>query len=514
METQHLDFRDALKLLAEQAGVELKSTGGPGTSKPKRIQYQAINDFAAKFFAEQLAKTKFALDYCESRGLAQEVRDYWEIGFAPGEDSALAMAIKKAGIALQDAAEVYLVVGDQGSGFGDRFKARLMFPIHDERGVIVAFGGRIIADGQPKYINSSDTPMYSKRRVLYGMHRAKDSIAKKDHAVLVEGYLDVIACHRAGVTQAVASLGTAMSEEQAKLLRRWCSRVTVLYDNDAAGQKASARAAEMLEAEGMIVKVALMPPGQDPDSLLKDVGPDAVVRASEGGLTPLEFDVNQLAKMHEISDPTFWQLLAEKLAGSKDNLLVQRLIEEWGPQYPGLRDPVGARQALAKSVREASGRQSSMSANLDVPSVAVVQKSTGTKRPPPPPMRGFEKVIFQAALQEGHRTTAWNAFSDPATFSSERARRVATALGQLNPSPPIGLPCDWLSSIEDSAVQRFLTDLSMKSESDVSAEVLLEAIQRLKRAHEIASIHAEMSSTLDEETLRNLQERYRQLHDQ
>ncbi len=196
MEMDRLTFREALEALAAEAGVELSRRPSDPEIALKQRQQAAMN-LAQDFFVAQLADSKEAKAVCRERGLDEITLNEWGIGFGPASGDFLANHLKKAGYTLQECQELFLVERDASGGYFDRFRSRLTFPIHDERGKLVAFGGRIIGDGIPKYINSSDTPLFSKRRTLYGMHRARTVMADSGRAVLVEGYMDVIACHRA-----------------------------------------------------------------------------------------------------------------------------------------------------------------------------------------------------------------------------------------------------------------------------------------------------------------------------
>ena len=187
MNTQGVEFRDALEILAKAAGVEL--TRGPKQDKSKRQAMADAMAVAQAFFRAQLNESRTALEYCERRSLTEEVRDEWEIGFAPDIGEALAAELKRRGFRLADCVELFLVDGNEQNGYGDRFRGRLIFPIRDDQGNLVAFGGRVIGEGIPKYINSSDTPLFSKGKTLYGMYRAKEAVRKLRQAVLVEGYL-------------------------------------------------------------------------------------------------------------------------------------------------------------------------------------------------------------------------------------------------------------------------------------------------------------------------------------
>ncbi|HZH98329.1 MAG TPA: DNA primase, partial [Fimbriimonadaceae bacterium] len=352
MKTQNVEFREALEILAKQAGVTLKSKkpSGPDT---KPMQLSAM-EAALQFFRDALIKSPAARAYCERRGISDDVIARWEIGYAPDVGEALANHLKRGGFSLNECKALFLVDQDAGGGFFDKFRGRLMFPIRDERGELVAFGGRLLGDGHPKYINSSDTPLYKKSRVLYGMYRAKDAMRETRTAVMVEGYLDVIACHSAGVTNAVASLGTALSEEHAKLLARWCDGVTILYDSDAAGEKAAGRGIEVLEAEKLRIRVALMPAGEDPDTLLRTAGAAAVQDAVKKGVKPLDYRIRSIEKRLKSDQEEFWNEIAAALATEPLEMERSKHILRLAPTYPDLRDPIEAQKALRRMVTQAA----------------------------------------------------------------------------------------------------------------------------------------------------------------
>lgn len=209
MKTENLDFTEALKFLALRAGIAL-SGQTKGLPKGERELLDQAMGQALSYFQEQLHTNSAAADYCQRRDLSPEVLAAWNIGFAPDSNQGLAVRLKRLGLPLSICRDLFLVEQDASGGYYDRFRNRLMFPIFDERSRLVAFGGRLLGAGQPKYINSSDTPLYRKGKVLYGLAAARETLIRTRQAVLVEGYLDVIACHRSGITAAVASLGTAL----------------------------------------------------------------------------------------------------------------------------------------------------------------------------------------------------------------------------------------------------------------------------------------------------------------
>lgn len=359
MKTQNLTFGEAVKVLADQAGVVLSRQQGRPEEKEVKLGRLAAMESALSFFRTELARSNMALDYCKGRGLDEAVMATWEIGYAPDVGDAMARHLQKGGFPLSECKELFLV--DQGSdgSYFDKFRGRLMFPIRDERANLVAFGGRLLGDGHPKYINSGDTPLYRKSRVLYGLNVAKNDLKNDAPIVLCEGYLDVIACHRAGVTTAVASLGTAATDLQAQLIKRYTKRAIILYDSDPAGEKAAQRASEIFGAEGLQVRVSLMPAGEDPDTLLRKAGPDAVKVAVDKGIHPVDFKLIQIQQRHNPADEAFWREAIDALTLCKNDLELRTYSQKLAPLVPDLKDPAEAARWLraeAGKARKAKGR--------------------------------------------------------------------------------------------------------------------------------------------------------------
>lgn len=454
MKKRNLEFRDALELLAEEAGVSLQNRG-PAVPKSERALQRAAMEEALKFFRDQLSKSASARDYLERRGIPQDVIDHWELGYAPDVGDALASHLKKAGFALPECEALFLVAKDSAGGYFDKFRGRLMFAIRDERGDLVAFGGRILSDGMPKYINSSDTPLYRKSRLLYGMLNAKDALGKEKRAVLCEGYLDVIACHRAGVTGAIASLGTALSEEQAKLLKRWCEEVAILYDSDPAGQKAADRAIEVLQAEGLRVRVASMPVGDDPDTLLKREGPAGVQRAVTGAIRPLEHKVKRLFERSKVEDEDFWTEAAEILATATSEMELDKYIVMLAGQYPGVANPVSAQNALRRQVQAARRRLKSGQAPSNEAKRPVAPRNASAAS-----LHAGEMALFRGFVDEPLRKFSWERIQREDLFFTPVGQEMASAIRTAFPDgPPEGPPVAWVHKIEPADLQAVLQEV-------------------------------------------------------
>ncbi len=458
MKTRHVEFVEALQILADQAGVSLTNRG-PTVSKSDKVRWATAMLDALTFFREQLAKSEAASKYCERRGLSKEVLSMWEVGYAPDVGDALASQLKKKGHSLAECKDLFLVEEDTSGSYYDKFRGRLIFPIRNESGDLVAFGGRLLGDGHPKYINSSDTPLYRKSKVLYGMNRAKDALTAEKRAVLVEGYLDVIACHTAGVKGALASLGTAFAEDQARLLKRWTDTVVILYDSDAAGQKAADRAVQILQAEGIRTRIALMPDGEDPDTLLKTAGPAAVQQAVQHGLRPLDYKIQKVMAVYTPDQDEFWVAAIEALATATSDLEQDKHLVHLAALYPGAVDQLSAQKALRGEVRRHKRRSNSVRPDEQPSKPINPFKSLAVD--------AAELVVFRAFVDNEQRALAWNLFGEHNLFFTDSGKALAAAIRQAFPTgPPVGKPSTWVMSIEPDDIR----DVFIASQYDLRAE--------------------------------------------
>jgi DNA primase len=285
MEMERCEFPDALRLVAEKCGISIPkpkpSSPAERTQSSVRATLVEMHREAQAFFVNQLqgtAEGKLACAYLEDRGLDKAIMDRFGIGYAPSGGESLLRHLKGK-YAEKLLAESGLVSRDQSSGrLFDRFRRRITFPIANESGKIVAFGCRALGDDQPKYLNSPETPIYSKSNVLYHLDRAKEALRRSDFAVLVEGYMDAIAVARAGIGNVVASCGTSLADPQIKLLGRFTKRVIVNYDPDTAGQAATERSIAILLEQDFEVRVLALPGKADPDKFIREQGADAYMK--------------------------------------------------------------------------------------------------------------------------------------------------------------------------------------------------------------------------------------------
>lgn len=283
MKQDHVDFRDAIEMLARKVNVELPKDNIPaGREANERQALLNVKKLAVEFFHNNLifeksAASKAARQYLLSRGISDETAKVFQLGFAPDQWDGLINFLKGKRVALALLEKAGLIIKrEKGDGFYDRFRNRLVFPIFDTREQCRAFGARALAESNAKYINSPETVLYTKGHHLYGFHLAKRVINEKDFVVVVEGYMDCIAPWQYGIENIVASLGTALTVEQIRLIRRYTKNITLLFDADEAGISAMNRSFSILLEEGMNVRIAQLERGQDPDSFVRQYGKHAL----------------------------------------------------------------------------------------------------------------------------------------------------------------------------------------------------------------------------------------------
>lgn len=289
---ENLDYMEAVKQLADRAGMAMPEDGYDDTLAKKRTAVLAANRAAAKFFHSQLftEQGRQALDYFLDRGLAPETIRHFGLGFAPNDWRALKRHLNEQGFddVLLESANLLRRSDKNGKvSYYDNFRNRVMFPIIDPRGNVIAFGGRVLDDSKPKYINTSDTLVYKKSNGVFALNFAKNGNDGK--LIIAEGYMDVIALHQAGFTNAVACLGTALTKEQANLLSRYADTIILSYDADEAGQKATARALGIFGTTGMEIKVLHLEGGKDPDEIIKNYGAQRFQAIIDGAANDTEY---------------------------------------------------------------------------------------------------------------------------------------------------------------------------------------------------------------------------------
>lgn len=301
MKYERLEFPEAVELVANKVGIQIpkwQPAFGPGRSETAKIH--SANDTAAQFYHYTLLKTEHARDaveYLKKRGVNEETIKKLKIGFAPPDWDSLLNFAKRKGIdaKLLESAGLALP-GREGSSY-DRFRGRLIFPIHNNKGQVIGFGARVLDQTLPKYVNSPETPVYNKGSHLYGLNWSLDCIKEKDCVIIVEGYLDFLTPFQAGIGNIVASLGTALTTDQVRLIKRFTKNVVMVFDADKAGESAALRGLEVALAEGMNVRVASLPGGFDPDKFVRERGKEAFLKHIEAAVDFFDYKY-RLLKLH------------------------------------------------------------------------------------------------------------------------------------------------------------------------------------------------------------------------
>ncbi len=314
MRTQNMEFQDAVRYLADRANITLAETQG-GFSQGKRARLLEIMQASAEFYAQHLLRSKergaaAARSYLSGRNMGSELAKQWQLGYAPGNAS-LSEYLHKKGYTLEECLDANVVAKGQRGQSRDRFYERVMFPVADLHGRIIAFGGRRIDSGEPKYLNTSETPLFHKRESLYAIDRAKAKISETGTAIVVEGYTDTIAMHAAGFTNTVATLGTALTMQHLKLLNRFAKKVIYLFDGDEAGKRAATRAAELITRDitpeagifRISLNVAELPPGTDPAELLAQRGASALQESLDKAKPLISYALEQSLSGMELATP-------------------------------------------------------------------------------------------------------------------------------------------------------------------------------------------------------------------
>jgi len=314
MRTQNMEFADAVRFLADRASITLVETKGSAQAG-KRSRLQELMKASAEFYALQLLKSvdaqaKAARAYLSGRNMGLELAKRWQLGYAPGGAS-LFNHLRSKGYTAEECIDANVAIKGQRGFMQDRFFERVMFPVADLQGRMIAFGGRVIADKNPKYLNTSDTLLFHKRETLYALHKAKATISSRGTAIVVEGYTDTIAMHEAGFTNTVATLGTALTIEHLKLLNRFAKKVIYLFDGDEAGTRAAVRAAELITRDitpeagrfRVLLEVAELPPGTDPADLLAKKGAEALQEVLDQATPLMRYAIQHSLKNADLTSP-------------------------------------------------------------------------------------------------------------------------------------------------------------------------------------------------------------------
>lgn len=435
MNYENYTFAEAIKLLADRAGIalpEIEDSKEAREKENRRKTLLQINKEAATYFYYQLRapQGRVGLDYLKGRQLSDETMNRFGLGYSNKTSNDLCQYLRHKGYPDELIRESGVAVFNEKYGMSDKFWNRVMFPIQDVNHRVIGFGGRVMGEGEPKYLNSPETPVFDKSRNLYGLNFART--ARQDNIILCEGYMDVIAMHQAGFTQAVASLGTAFTSGQANLLRRYTENVILSYDSDGAGVKAALRAIGILKEAGLTGKVLNLEPYKDPDEFMKNLGREEFAKRLLQAENTFFFELRMMQKQYDLFDPEaktkFYNEIAKKLCGFSEEVERENYTEAVAEKYNI------SMESLKKLVTGYAAKMG-MAAEVIRPKQPVQQKNT-----PKEQQENVQKLLLTWLVEEPHLYKKIKKYITPLSFTNELYRQVAQELfpkleeGKPNPA--------------------------------------------------------------------------------
>lgn len=440
MEYENQTFPEAVRTLAQRAGIALPEADDSKEARQadsRRAKLLEINKEAAKYFYYQLRTERgsVGMEYLRKRELSDETMNHFGLGYANKYSNDLIQYLKSKGYSEDLIRDAGLCNVDEKHGMYDKFWNRVMFPIQDINHRVIGFGGRVMGDGKPKYLNSPETEIFDKSRNLYGLNFARTS--RKGNVILCEGYMDVIAMHQAGFTQAVASLGTAFTSEQASLLRRYANEILLSYDSDGAGVNAALRAIGILKEAGMTGRVINLEPYKDPDEFIKALGGEEFQKRLDHAENSFFFELRQLQKNYDLSDPeqktAFHREIARKLCTFSEEVERENYIEAVAQKYhisfENLRRLVGTYAA-----------QTGLAQPVIRPKSGVQKKNTAAEG-----IKNSQKLLLTWLVEQPQLYRQISKYISPKDFTEGLYEKVADRLfeeleqGNINPASIISM---------------------------------------------------------------------------
>ena len=440
MEYENQTFPEAVRTLAQRAGIALPEADDSKEARQadsRRAKLLEINKEAAKYFYYQLRTDRgsVGMEYLRKRELSDETMNHFGLGYANKYSNDLIQYLKSKGYSEDLIRDAGLCNVDEKHGMYDKFWNRVMFPIQDINHRVIGFGGRVMGDGKPKYLNSPETEIFDKSRNLYGLNFARTS--RKGNVILCEGYMDVIAMHQAGFTQAVASLGTAFTSGQASLLRRYANEILLSYDSDGAGVNAALRAIGILKEAGMTGRVINLEPYKDPDVFIKALGGEEFQKRLDHAENSFFFELRQLQKNYDLSDPeqktAFHREIARKLCTFSEEVERENYIEAVAQKYhigfENLRRLVGTYAA-----------QTGLAQPVIRPKSGVQKKNTAAEG-----VKNSQKLLLTWLVEQPQLYRQISKYISPKDFTEGLYEKVADRLfeeleqGNINPASIISM---------------------------------------------------------------------------
>ena len=479
---ENVDFMTAVRRLSDQYGINMDDYGFRHEGRNNQI-YE-INRSAALFFLHQLAdRPNAGRDYMLGRGLTLKTIARFGIGYAPDSWNSLLNYMTSKGYEVSQLVRAGLI-SSSGGKYYDKFRDRVMFPIINTRGKVIGFGGRILSDGQPKYLNTPESPVFSKRNNLFGLNLTRNEISNQHSAIIVEGYMDMVSLYQNGVTNVVATLGTALTENQCNLLSRYTKNVILSYDADEAGRNAALRGIEVIRSAGLNARVLHVTDCKDPDEYVRKYGKDAYLKLTEQALTYADYRLEHVRSGFDLSTPQgkmgFIKAAAaviKDLDPAEAEIYVKQVSESTGIQEGAFRKEITARSSSVDRGRTKSYTRDSLNVN-----------NQGTAG------RGIQKTLI--GLMAGNPELIPATFKYAYVFTDPACYRIASVIFQMHKEngaiDPVQV-ADTLSA--DDAL--FFTDIAGSGVFDHDTEqVWKECISRIKIS-ELKRKHRDLENVLE-----------------
>lgn len=487
---ENIGFAEAIKLLAEKLNIpvpERERTEAERQRERDREDILRANAMARDFFHACLTRTKLgapARDYLSGRGVSEEMVLDWKLGFAPDSWDKMSVALQTRGITEQTLIKAGLSSARAQGGVFDRFRNRIMFPIEDIRERVVGFGGRVMDNSQPKYLNSPETAVFNKRTVLYNISRAFRAIKESGRAIVVEGYMDALSLSGSGITNVVASMGTSFTPEQSRILQHFAPEIVFAYDGDAAGQNATLRALSIVRAGGAVVKVATFPDGKDPDEAVRRLGAPVVKERLSAAVGLLEFQMEQALRESDHTD------LAGKVAVVNRAVPYLALAEnavEVDAHIARLAERLGIDEnSIRSELRRHRGRKEGVK-----PAVVQVRRSAESKQ------SQAEGVVIRCAIGQPEHLSLIRGALEPGHFQDGPARSVADAIWKAGEEGRHPRQEELLRLLDDAAV-RYLSRVMMGSDPGQDVPQALDDCIRTLRVARLQEEFEKHSRSADE----------------
>jgi DNA primase len=515
MQYEKLNFREALEALAQRSGVPLPEPDKSDFERSKDDLSKNLYSLyakAAQFYHNNLMKSaeaKAARAYLQSRGIPKETAQKFKLGYAPQGWDTLIEHLKGQGVNLSLIEKSGLVVSKENGGYYDRFRNRILFPIIDLKDRTVAFGARVLDQSLPKYINSPETPIYTKGKHLFGLSVAKDAIREKDKVIVVEGYLDMIVPFEAGIKNIVASLGTALTFDQIRLIKRTTSQVVMLYDADLAGEHATLRALDLLIKEDMFVRIACLPKNNDPDSFVRKSGAEAFAKMIADAKPIFDYKLDLLLLKFDAGTTTGKDKIVREMLPTvkkfKNQVTIfeytKKLAERLKLDEKALRDDL--HQVEDSETREVTQEfESAALKNFKLTEIPIT-----------------ERMLVKLMLEEIHLVDQLRTLIEPSDFMEEKLRKIVQFIFDFFSQGKTCKPHEMMTYLGDEEAINLISELATLEIHDCpnKEKLISDCVRRLKRdkiLYRCQQLHKEIETAQaqgDHQTIDRLLSEYNSL---